>query len=406
MRVLYCSQHFSTPQGSVGQRSYEMARRLIERGHQVTMICGRYKGGVTGLDAPFEKGVRRGVIDGIDVIEFDLVYSNHDHFIKRSVTFMKFVCRSIQCVFTIKYDVIFSTSTPLTAGIPGIIARCLKQKPFVFEVRDLWPELPKAMGVIKNPVVLFLLSSLESISYRAANQLIGLSPGMVDGIVRRGIHPEKVHLISNGCDFHVFDAVLPAARPLDIKASDLLAIYTGTHGIANGLDAVVDAAIVLKKRQRTHIKLVCVGQGKLKSALQQRVQQEALGDILYFLEPMPKEQLARFMACADLGMQILANVPAFYNGTSPNKFFDYIAAGLPVLINYPGWLGEKIQKNECGFMVPPDDAEAFATALEEAARDRDQLLAMGQRAKQLAEREFNRQNLSHQWVDVIESVSL
>ncbi|WP_257970968.1 glycosyltransferase [Vibrio parahaemolyticus] len=128
-----------------------MSKRLIHHGHNVTMVCGTYGGGETGLESEFIGGKREGVVDGIRIIEFDLAYSNSDGFLKRSMTFVKFALKSIGLAFTEKYDVLFATTTPLTAGIPGIFARWLRGKPFVFEVRDLWPELPKEMGVIKKP---------------------------------------------------------------------------------------------------------------------------------------------------------------------------------------------------------------------------------------------------------------
>src|SRR5437764_119402 len=147
MKVLYFHQHFSTPGGSTGIRSYEMAKALIARGHEVVMICGRYHGGKSGLDGPFIRGKRKGIVEGIKVVEFDLAYSNDDSLIKRSKLFLLFAFRSVALALTAQCDLIFATTTPLTAGIPGIFARWFRMKPFVFEVRDLWPELPKAMGV-------------------------------------------------------------------------------------------------------------------------------------------------------------------------------------------------------------------------------------------------------------------
>jgi glycosyltransferase involved in cell wall biosynthesis len=402
MNVLYFHQHFSTPKGAAGQRSYEMAQRLLLRGHQVTMICGSYQVGYTGLDMPFKKGMRQGHVDGIHVIEFDLAYSNHDGFLKRSFTFLKFAIRTIKFIFTLKYDVVFATSTPLSVGIPGIIARWLKRKPFVFEVRDLWPELPKAMGVITNPFVLLCLSIIERASYYSANALIGLSPGIVAGIAKCGISKENITMVSNGCDIDLFQNVTASARPVGVGDSDLMVVYTGTHGIANGLNAVLDAACELKRRGRSDIKLILMGQGKLKPSIQARVKQEGLDSVL-LLDPLPKNKLAEFMASADLGLQILSNIPAFYEGTSPNKFFDYIASGLPVLINYPGWLAEKIHVHDCGFIVSPENCIHFADMLEEAARDKNRLKAMGERALQLAKTEFDRKILSETWVNIIET---
>jgi glycosyltransferase involved in cell wall biosynthesis len=402
MRVLYFHQHFSTPSGSVGIRSYEMACRLLARGHQVTMVCGSYSGGETGLPQPFKRGCRRGQVDGIDIIEFDLSYSNNDGFLKRTLTFLKFAARSVGLVFTERYDLVFATTTPLTAGIPGIFARWLRGKPFVFEVRDLWPELPKAMGVIRNPMVLWAMSVLEWASYRSAHRLVGLSPGIVQGIVRRGVPAERVTMVPNGCNLVLFGGDSAPWRPSSVSPSDLMAVFAGTHGMANGLDAVLDAASELKRRGRSDIKLLLIGQGRVKPVLQARVQREGL-DCVVFHDPVNKVRLAGLMAATDLGLQILADVPAFYYGTSPNKFFDYIAAGLPVLNNYPGWLAELIQRERCGFAVPPGSPEAFADALERAAADRVALKAMGVRGLALARLEFDRRRLADQWVDWLEA---
>ena len=396
MKILYFHQHFSTPKGSAGIRSYAMAQALINNGHQVTMVCGSFGAGQTGLAQPFVKGARRGVVDGIEIIEFELPYSNSMSFLQRVKIFFSFAFKSIKVALTEKYDVVFATTTPLTAGIPGIAAKWLKRKPFVFEVRDLWPELPKAMGVIKNPVILSLMSILEWVSYRSADRLIGLSPGIVQGITKRGVAPEKVALIPNGCDLNIFAGEHESWRPAQVAESDLMAIFTGTHGLANGLDAVIAVATELKKRQRDDIKLVLVGDGMKKKDLQLQAQKLELNNVV-FHDPVNKDKLAGLMASADLGLQILANIPAFYYGTSPNKFFDYIAAGLPVLNNYPGWLAEMIEEKQCGFSVPPESPERFADALEKAADNREELKKMGVRAQELAREEFDRVKMSQQF---------
>lgn len=400
MQVLYFHQHFSTPKGSTGIRSYEMALRLVTQGHKVTMVCGSYGGGNTGLSHGFRRGRREGEVDGIDVIEFDLAYSNADGFIKRSLLFLLFALRSVGVALTHRYDVLFATTTPLTAGIPGIFARWLRGKPFVFEVRDLWPELPREMGVITNPVVLWAMGILEWVSYRSAHRVIGLSPGIVQGIERCGVISDRIALVPNGCDFSIFEQDLEPWRPEGVEAGDLLAVFTGTHGMANGLDSVLDAANFLKQRGRNDIKIALIGDGKLKSQLQSRARQQGLDNVI-FHDPINKQRLACLMKGADLGIQSLANVPAFYYGTSPNKFFDYISAGLPVLNNYPGWLAEMIKETECGFAVEPDSPEQFANALENAAADRNALKEMGESASRLAHWKFDRDTLGNRFVTVL-----
>tara|TARA_R110002124_G_scaffold281837_1_gene456537 strand:+ start:19933 stop:21153 length:1221 start_codon:yes stop_codon:yes gene_type:complete len=398
MHVLYFHQHFSTPQGATGTRSYEMAQALIRAGHSVTIVCGSYAQAETGLAGPFQKGRRRGTVDHIDVIEFNLDYGNHMGFVERIKVFSKFALGSIGVALSEPADIVFATTTPLTAGIPGIFARWFRRKPFVFEVRDLWPELPRAMGVITNPVVLWLMSMLEWASYRSADRMIGLSPGIVEGIAAKGVDESRITMIPNGCDLQLFAVREKPWRPEGVRDDQLLAIFSGTHGPANGLDAVLNAAAVLKERGWDEIQIALIGQGRQKSKLQARANAENLTNV-HFLDPVPKAALTGLMAGADMGLQILQNVPAFYFGTSPNKFFDYLAAGLPVLNNYPGWLTELIVEHDCGYAVQPDDPIAFAEALIAAAENPKILRRKGIQARGLAESDFSRESLSIKWVD-------
>jgi glycosyltransferase involved in cell wall biosynthesis len=402
MKVLYFHQHFSTPRGAAGTRSYAMARRLVARGHTVTMVCGSYHGGDTGLAGPFANGLRRGDVDGIDVVEIDLAYSNATGFFKRSLIFLRYGLRCISLVLREPSDLVFATTTPLTASIPGIFARLFTNKPFVFEVRDLWPELPRSLGVIRNPLVLYAMGALEWASYRAAHRLIALAPGIVEGIEQRGVDASRIAMIPNGCDLDIFDVLATAWLPHGVNPHDFIAVFAGTHGIANGLDAVLDCASMLKARDRADIKLVLVGQGKLKPALQFRAAREGLDNVV-FAAPVAKEKIAGLMAVSDLGLQTLANVEAFYYGTSPNKFFDYIAAGRPVLTNYPGWVADMISENECGFVVPPDDVSAFADTLEYAADNRASLIRMSERSRALARSRFSHNMLADQFADWLEA---
>ena len=347
MKVLYFHQHFSTPKGAAGTRSYAFSRALIRKGHSVTLVCGRYSGGYSGLSGPFKRGLRSGEVDGINIIEFNLKYSNSHNFMQRGLIFLKYAFKCIKLVLTESYDLVYATSTPLTAGIPGIVSKWIKQKPFIFEVRDLWPELPKAMGVITNPLIIFLLKVLERAIYHSAHHIIALSPGISRGIELEGIDSNKISLIPNGCDLDIFQNISNPWRPETIQDTDLLLLYAGTHGIANGLLAIMEAALELQNRGVTDIKFLLVGQGMEKNKLVHFSTQYDLKNVI-FHDPINKKKLSGLMASADVGLQILANVPAFYYGTSPNKFFDYISAGLPVLNNYPGWISEIIIENNCG----------------------------------------------------------
>lgn len=404
MKVLYFHQHYTDPQGSVGVRSYAMSRALSDRGHTVCIVCGSYSGGSTGLEGPFKNGVRRGFVsDNIEIVELGLSYSNKSPFFNRVYVFLRYAFSSCRLALKSDYDLIFATSTPLTVAIPGIIARWVRGKAFIFEVRDLWPELPKAMGVIKNPIVIGLMSFLERLSYKSAHHIVALSPGIRDGILGEGISDEKVSLIPNGCDLDIFSNVIDGWRPQGVSHTDFMALYAGTHGVANGLDSVLIAAQELQRRGRDDIKIVLIGDGKNKERLVRQAANDGLSNII-FHEAVSKMELRGLMSTANIGLQILANIPAFYYGTSPNKFFDYISSGLPVLNNYPGWLAELIDEYECGYTVPPDNSKAFADALEEAADNLSDLGLKAGRAKELAVARFDRKNLAIHFVDKLEAV--
>lgn len=374
-----------------------MARKLVTSGHEVTMVCGSYSNGYTGITKPFSNGVRKGTVDGIQVIEFELNYSNADSFLKRALIFLSFSLKSIKIVLREPYDLLFATTTPLTAGIPGIVGRWFKRKPFVFEVRDLWPELPREMKVITNPIILMMMSVLEWASYKSAHRLIGLSPGIVKGIKRLDIEPQKICLIPNGCDLGLFEQNVEEWCPEGVDKADLMAVFAGTHGIANGLDAVLDVADVLMKRKRNDIKIVLIGSGKLKEKLRKDAVDRGLSNVI-FHDSVSKHKLVGLMRRANVGLQILANIPAFYYGTSPNKFFDYLSSSLPVLTNYPGWVADLVEENKCGYAIPPENADLFADVLESAADNRSALQEMGRAANKLAKKNFSREKLSEDFV--------
>lgn len=401
MRILYVHQHFSSPRGSTGTRSYAFARKLIEHGHDVTVLAGSYRSGDTGLEGPFVNGVRTGQVDGINVIEFDVRVGNVDGLLKRTGAFLSYAMRSTMTTLRGDWDVVFATSTPLTAALPGIAWRLLRRRPFIFEVRDLWPELPKAMGAIKNPLVIGAMSALEWTAYRCANAAVGLAPGIVEGICARSRSDLEVVMIPNAADLDLFTPTGPRIRPGGVPETDFVAVFTGAHGKANGLDAALDAAAELKRRRRADIHLAFIGEGSEKARLVARATQEGLSNCV-FMDPVRKVDLPALMRGADVGLMLLANIPAFYRGTSPNKFFDYCSAGLPTLNNYGGWLAGMIEAEDCGIVVPPDDPVAFADALVRLADDRSIGTAAGMRARALMERDFSRDDLAETFVGFVE----
>ncbi|MCA9243397.1 MAG: glycosyltransferase family 4 protein [Phycisphaerales bacterium] len=400
MRIVYIHQHFATTKSATGTRSYEMAQRLIQRGHQVTMICGALE--LSDFSTDLKERVTRFEVDGIDVRCVNQPYANKMGFYQRMWAFLRFAQTATTLAIEAKPDLIFATSTPLTVGIPAMRASKRLKVPFVFEVRDLWPELAVALEVVKSKTLIAGARWLERKTYFSARRIIALAPGMKEGICETGYPAERVTIVPNGCDLDLFQPSEERATRADLGGDDFKLVFTGAHGLANGLDAVLNAAVELKQRGERGVKFIFIGAGREKPRLMERTKSEQLDEYVIWKDLMPKQELAALLPQIDVGMMILKNVRGFYFGTSPNKFFDYIASGMPVLNNYPGWLAGMIEEAGCGKVVPPDDPAAFADAVVWMRDHRRECREMGRRARLLAEERFGRDTLGERFVDTIE----
>ncbi len=403
MHVVYIHQYFATPVGGHGIRSYEWAKKLIAHGHKVTMITSTYS---TNLDERLRYNKNNSVvdIDGISVKLIHSEYSNSMNLFQRAFEFFKFAVFTYLKTLESKPDLIFATSTPLTVGLPAKRAARKLKVPFVFEVRDLWPELIFAMGAMKNPIARRILINMEHSIYRASRNIVALAPGIQKGITRTGYPIEQTSMIPNCCDLELFKPKPEnASEPEYGKPGDVRFVFTGAHGRANGLDAVLDGIAELKRRGKTGVHFVFIGTGALKDQLVERSEKEGLSDYVTWVGRIRKTELAELLPRFDVGLMILSNIPEFYYGTSPNKFFDYISGGLPVLNNYPGWLADMITEQKCGKVCSPDDAVDFANTVEAFCVSKTEREEMGRRSRELAEEQFSRDKLGDEFVKVLEA---
>jgi glycosyltransferase involved in cell wall biosynthesis len=261
------------------------------------------------------------------------------------------------------------------------------------------------MGLVKLAPLRWYLRHMELSTYRAASRVVALAPGIRDGVVETGYPADRIATIPNCSDVDLFQ---PADGNAEVDADarfgrpgEFRLVFTGAHGLANGLDAVLDAAAVLKSRGVEGVRFCFIGTGGRKAHLVARAEAEGLDALTAWVDPIPKRELARVLPQMDVGMMVLKNVPAFYRGTSPNKFFDYLACGLPVLNNYPGWVGESIRRHACGVVVEPESPEAFADAVTDFMARPDDRRAMGANARRLAETEFARDRLAAELEQVL-----
>ncbi len=386
MHILYIHQYFKTPEEGGGTRSYEFARRLVTKGHKVTVLTG-----VGDTPTKNTLSVENKCIDGIDIIYIDTAYSNYMNYQSRIKNFLNFAINTCKSGATIKdYDVVFATSTPLTVAIPGFFLSFRRRVPMVFEVRDLWPEVPVQIGAITNPFIIKGLRWFEKFTYKYSRHVIGLSPGMIEGIVKTGIKPEKVTLIPNCCDLELF--CQSTAQPASVERFELpdrpLFVYAGAISDANGIETIVEAASILQERESDAF-FVFAGDGRLRPQMESLISDRNLDNVV-FLGSLSKFEVAELYNKATACLVTFKGLPIL-STNSPNKFFDALAAGRPVITNMGGWIGQLITENGIGFSVKQEDASALAGAIHNmTCLPDDKLENMGRRSRELAEREFDR----------------
>ncbi len=403
MHILYLHQYFLTRSSKVGgTRSYEFARHLQRQGHKVTLLTAASDQLDTGSK------MRRREIEGIEVIELRAGYADHVRgtrmsYPQRIFNFLSFALASTWASLSLpKPDVVFATSTPLTIGIPGLIISKFRRVPHVFEVRDLWPEAPVQMGALRSPLSIKAARWLERTIYRHSAHIVALSPGMRDGIVAAGVPASKVTVIPNASDLDLFSPTVDGTdyrNRLDLNGQFTCA-YFGTMGEANGLNFVLDAAIELKRRQVTDVAFVLHGDGKERRMLESRCAADGLSNVVFSAPVAGKGAIAQLAAAANVCMTIYKNLPILYT-CSPNKMFDSLAAGKPVLVNMPGWLQMLVEQNDAGVFVEPDNPIDFADKVL-FLRDNPELCAeYGRNARRLAEEQFARQKLAQQLEQIL-----
>jgi glycosyltransferase involved in cell wall biosynthesis len=289
-----------------------------------------------------------------------------------------------------KVDLVWGTSPPLfQGGTAWAIAR-LKRKPFMFEIRDLWPAFAIEIGVLRHSLLIRIAEEVEHLLYRNADQILINSPGFAAHVKERGAR--HVEILPNGSDVSMFD---PDADGLTFrKAHNLvgkfIALYAGAHGLSNDLGILLEAAGLLG--ERPEIAIVLLGDGKEKGALQGRAMEMGLANVL-FLPPVPKSQMPEVLAASDACIAVLKPIP-LYATVYPNKVFDYMAAARPVILAIDGVIKEVITSAGAGLPIPPGDPESMAQAIRFLADHPVESRAMGLKGRQCIEESFDRSAIS------------
>lgn len=386
MHILLIHQLFIRPDDPGGTRHYEFCESLVRSGHRVTILAGN-RSYLTGEAVSPRK--RETLAPGLEVVRCGTIGGGHRSFFWRTAGFLWFTLTSLAVGLRLRgVDLVWATSPPLLQVASAWMLARLRRTRWVFEVRDLWPAFAVAAGVLRNRVLISLSEWLEGFLYRRCDHLIVNSPGFIPHLEQHGVPSAKVTLIANGVDPSRFDPNADgAAFRRDHDLSDrFVVLYAGAHGLSNDLGVVLGAAELL--RHEAAIVFVLVGDGREKPRLVREARLRDLSNVI-FLPPVPKEEMAEVLAGSDSGLAILKPLP-LYATTYPNKVFDYMAAGRPVVLAIDGVMRKVIESEGAGVAVAPGDPRALAEAVRRLAADRQQARRMGAHGRRAVELHFDR----------------
>ena len=396
MHILIIHQAFASINEPGGTRHHEFARLLTTRGHKVTVIASRISY-ITGSDTHQANSE----MEGVTILRAAVYDAHHKSFVHRIFAFFSFMFSSFWTGLGVKnVDLVWGTSPPIFQGVTAWVLARIKSAKFLFEVRDLWPQFAIAVGVLTNPILIFLSEWLERFLYQHADRVMVNSPGFLQPVSGRGA--KRMDLIPNGADPSMFDPSDSGAafRQSNKLENKFIALYAGAHGMSNDLNIILESASLLANEKNIHI--VFLGDGKEKSALMAQANEMNLSNVT-FLSSVPKTEMASALAGADACIAILKPLEE-YKTTYPNKVFDYMAAGRPVVLAIDGVIRDVVEAADCGIFATPGNAEEIAEAIRKLAADAKQSRLMGLKGRRYLEENFSRAVIGEKLIKLLEEV--
>jgi len=402
LHILLIHQAFTALDEAGGTRHHELARYLAAHGHRVTVIASPVSY-LTGKARYKHIAWVERQQDGelITILRTYTYPALHRSFVHRVFSFLSFMFSSFIIGLRVKkVDLVWGTSPPIFQGITAWALARFKRAPFLFEVRDLWPAFAIAVGVLRQPLLIRLSEWLESFLYRQANMVMVNSPGFIEHVGVRGAR--RVELVPNGTDTSMFNPEEDGEkfRHTHKLEGKFIALYAGAHGMSNDLGVILEAANLL--RERKDISFVLLGDGKEKPALEAKAIELNL-ETVRFIPPIPKIEMPSALAAADACIAILKPIE-MYKTTYPNKVFDYMAAGRPVVLAIDGVIRQVIEQARGGIPVQPGDPVALADAVRMLADNPSMGREMGRQARTYVETQFNRARLADQLMTLLEEL--
>lgn len=397
--ILLIHQAFAALDEPGGTRHFEMTRAFIENGHRVTVITSPVSYLTGRAESDRVRWMSRETpIPGLEILRAYTYPALHRSFFHRLLSFISFMVSSFIIGLGVKnVSVVWGTSPPIFQAWTAWLLARLKRVKFVLEIRDLWPAFAIAMNVIRNPLIIRLSNWLERFLYHHADTLVVNSPGFVQHILSKG--GSNPILVPNGVDPDMFDPDNSGIelRQMNHLEEKFVVLYSGAHGVSNDLEVMLSAAKITAAHPE--ITYVLVGDGKEKNNLVKLANQWGLTNVL-FLPPVPKEGMNCVLAAADACLAILKPVE-LYKTTYPNKVFDYMAAGRPVLCAIDGVIREVVENANAGIFVQPGDPTSLAEGILNLYKSPDKTRLMGLNGREYVVRNFDRRTIASQMEQIL-----
>lgn len=406
MRILYLSQYFYPEVGATQTRAYEMASNWVRMGHHVTLIA-EVPNHPSGIIPPAFRGklYQRDTLDGIEVIRVWVKTSPVKNFRNRMLFYLTYMLNAFLAGILLargRYNLIYATSPPIFVGGAALFLSWVRRIPLVFEVRDLWPEVAVALGELSNPTAIAWATRLEEACYRRARLIVVVTHGNLDRLTQRGLAPSKLALVPNGANvelFHFSEEGRERIRRSLALEDRFIAIYAGIHGVAQGLNTVIEAARILEANPHIHILLV--GDGPKKAELIKLAQEYSLPN-LTMLPEQPREAIIDYLSAADMALIPLRNLELF-KGTLPSKVFDAWACERPVLLSVDGEARRIMEQAGGGIFIPPEDPKALAENLRQLSSQPEKCQEMGKRGREFTVEHYSRQAQARMLIDLLQA---
>lgn len=405
MRILFLSDNFPPEGNAPATRLHEHATRWVRAGHEVTVVTCAPNFPEGKLFPGYRNAWRQvEVLDGIRVVRVKTYITANEGFIKRTLDYVSFMLMAtLMSLFERRPDVVVATSPQFFCVIAGWAVSVAKWRPFVFELRDLWPASITAVGAMKRGKVIRLLERIELFLYRRANAVVSVTESFREDLVARGIARDKIHVVINGVDLERYEP-----RPRDEAlarefglAGKFVAGYMGTHGLAHALPKVLEAAERL--RDRDDIAFFFAGSGAERARVEQIVAERELANVK-LIPRQPKERMPALWSLCDLSVVPLRDNPVFAT-VIPSKIFESMGMGVPILMSLPeGEATGIIRRTGSGVCVPPEDPAAMADAVRALADDPARMQTLRRTAREAAP-QFSRDALARDMLRVLEAVA-